>query len=175
MSDSSPTNDSATTAEGGGDEQAGQQAEAAAEQQPQIDWRAQADKWEKRAQKDAKALDALKRKVEGLVGPEQVHTIETQLTETSNERDRLMAEATRYRVALETGLGVDMARRLVGDDEDALRDDAEALKALMGAPRATPGASAGTGDAVQKESNGAATKGHADLNSLLRSMAGGAK
>lgn len=48
------------------------------------------------------------------------------------------ALATKYRVALDAGLPRNLAERLVGDDEEALKADAEALKALIGTTAPTP-------------------------------------
>lgn len=128
----------------GADQQQGITGQADDEGQPGTDWQAQARKWEARAKKDAKALEALKQQVNGLISPEQVHSTEQELAASRGEAEAAKAEALRYRVALEQGLPPDLARRLVGDDEEALVADAKALKGLLKPAKATPDAKAGT-------------------------------
>lgn len=114
------------------------------------DWQALARKWESRAKKDAKAVADLKDQVKRLVDPDeaekQVKSVEEQLTATMQERDTLQAEVLRLRVALETGLPPDLARRLVGDTEDDLRADADTLKAFAAPKVGTPHAKTGAGE-----------------------------
>lgn len=78
------------------------------------------------------------------------------------ERDAARADALRYRVALEEGLPSDLAKRLVGEDEDALRADAKSLLALVRKPKTDARNGASDDD-----------KRTADPNALLRQMIGG--
>lgn len=59
-------------------------------------------------------------------------TLSAQIPTLTKERDAAVADATRYRVALEAGLPLAVAERLRGTDEDSLKADAESLKALLG-------------------------------------------
>jgi hypothetical protein len=56
---------------------------------------------------------------------ENLPALETRATKA--ERDAL-----RYRVALESGLTLALANRLVGDDEESIKADASVLKSLLG-------------------------------------------
>lgn len=104
------------------------------------DWEAEAKKWEKRAKKDAEALDRIKKAAEGEVA-ETRQTVE----QTAAERDALAAENLRLAVALEKGLPPDLAKRLVGSTRDELEADADTLLALV--PKTSPSRRDATGGA----------------------------
>ena len=56
---------------------------------------------------------------------------EARIAELEGQITGFEAEKLRTRVALEYGLPIDMAERLRGDDEDALKADAESLAGFM--------------------------------------------
>jgi hypothetical protein len=104
----------------------------------------EARKWEQRARAKDDDLKALREKVKSLVSPEQVQTTEAALTQTQAALEAARLETLRYRVALQVGLPVDLAQRLVGDDEESLVKDATTLKGMVRPLKATPDAAAGT-------------------------------
>ena len=73
-----------------------------------------------------------------------------QLTEALSKIRGYETDSAKTRIALEMGLPYGMAGRLAGDTEDAIRKDAEALKALIGnrsaAPLANPEPESGNAD-----------------------------
>ena len=54
------------------------------------------------------------------------------------ELENVKLGALRQKIAIEEGLPLEMAARLNGDDEEALREDAKAVKGLMGAKHVAP-------------------------------------
>lgn len=101
----------------------------------------------------AKERDAnkdLRSKIKGLVDPDeaqqQVKSVEDQLTTITQERDSLASQVARLTVALETGLPMELAKRLTGDTEDELRADAEALAQWKRPSVGTPHARTGAGE-----------------------------
>lgn len=115
------------------------------------------------------ALDKVKAQREELRG--QVAQFEDAAkTDQEREAERLAeleksstaaaAENARLRVAMDKGLSVAQAKRLVGDDEEALSADADKLLEEFGSPsepprrpreRLTPGASPSSDDAVDPD------------------------
>ena len=97
------------------------------DEQPDIDWKAEARKWESRAKKNKDAADRL------------AEYEESQKTETQKLADRLeaaesdskttKAELMRLRVAMKKGLTEAQAKRLLGDSEEELEQDADELLA----------------------------------------------
>lgn len=87
---------------------------------------------------------------------------DTQLTEALSKIKGYEADSVKTRIALEMGLPYGMASRLAGDTEDAIRKDAEALKAMM-KPAAAPLANPEPASADSK---------NAALVDLLRSVRG---
>ncbi len=70
--------------------------------------------------------------------------------------------ALRYEVALEKGLPLDLAKRLVGDDRDSLVADADGLRALLGDQRPPVDLGQGPRDEVKPPK---------DVNAALRALA----
>jgi len=133
------------------------------------DWKATAEKWQKRANADRDALNELKKQVQGLLTPEQVADKAAAAEAAAADAGRARAEALRLRVALEKGIPADLADRLIGDDRDALEADADKLVTLIGKPkRPVADAAAGTGKPPEAQ-NGVKKR---DPNELLRMLAG---
>lgn len=57
---------------------------------------------------------------------------ETQIAERDDKIKKYESSAMKTRIAHETGLPYEMAGRLAGDDEEAIKKDAEALKKIIG-------------------------------------------
>ncbi len=103
---------------------------------PEVDWKAKAREWEKRAKENSTAAQRL------------AELEETQKTETQKAADRAdkaekeaaahRSELMRLRVASAKGLSAELADRLRGDSEDELADDADRLLALLTPPASTP-------------------------------------
>ena len=156
----------------------GQQAEPEGTTEPQVEAappagddkptaaEAEAARWKKRARANEDQLKALRKQVKELVDPQQVATVESQLAETTATLTAAQTEATRWRVALETGLPPDLAARLVGTTEDEMRDDATKLKTLLGKQ------SKGAAQAQRASGPQTSTTQPTDLNALLRQAAG---
>lgn len=85
-----------------------------------------------------------KKKYEGYLSPEEASKKDAQIRSYE-------AASVKMRIANEVGLPYEMAARLSGEDEDAIRKDAQALQKLMGrkpeAPLADPESGKGTKDA----------------------------
>lgn len=94
---------------------------------------AESRKWEQRAKKDAAALADMKTKVSQMVEPEKVVSTEARLAELEAQLSVKDTETLRYKVAVEKGLPMNLAKRLVGGDEDELLADADALLAELNA------------------------------------------
>ena len=96
---------------------------------------------------DYDALKAAKAELDGLKGKDYPGEIERLKGEIAAQKatidghaEQLTAaqnEAMRYRVASEAGLPFALAGRLQGEDEAAVRKDAEALKEIMGSGKPT--------------------------------------
>lgn len=129
------------------------------------DWQKMARKWEREAKNRGQRLKDLEAKVQGLVSPEQVADKDTELASTKAELQAARLTALRTRVAVEAGLPLDMAERLLGDDEDSIRDDAKRLAALVRQPPKRTDAARDTND-----KSGTGVK--PDPNDLLRAALG---
>ena len=100
-----------------------------------------------------------------------VKDLQGQITTLTGERDTLQGKVKGYetaalkqKVAKEKGIPLDMAHRLSGDDEKALRTDADAMAANLRAYKGT---------APLADPEPAAEEGkRAGLRSLLRGMKG---
>lgn len=94
---------------------------------------------EERRRNEEKSALALKEKDDAIAAltkdAEEAKGLATQAGEqiksTEGERDTARTEATRLRVAMEAGLPVALALRLQGDNEEALKKDAESLAELV--------------------------------------------
>jgi uncharacterized protein DUF4355 len=133
---------------------------------PAQDWQALARKWEKRAKSDAARLAQMEQRVKTLVEPEAVADKDRALAEAQAEAQAARLDALRYRIAAEVGVPLEMAPRLLGEDEEALRADAKELSsALTPKPPKRTDAARGTGD------NGGPPQA-TDPNVLLRTIVG---
>jgi hypothetical protein len=104
----------------------------------------------------AKSLDEAK----GLVAQS-----DTKLKEMETNLNSSKREAAKFKVGLEAGLPLAIAERLTGDDEDALKADAEKLSELLKWPdEPKPPRLEGP--------KGGAPETQADMNDLIRRKAG---
>lgn len=111
---------------------------------------AESRKWEQRAKKDAATLADMKAKVASMVDPDKVVSVEARASDLERELSQAKAEILRRDIAAEKGLPGNLAKRLVGTDEEELRADADALLAEFNATKpkavaAKEGSNAGTG------------------------------
>ena len=90
------------------------------------------------------AADVFGKKYEGYLSPKDVekkyagYLSPEQAAEKDAKLHKYETDSVKTRVALEAGLPFEMASRLHGEDEDAIREDAEALFKLMGPAGAPP-------------------------------------
>lgn len=126
---------------------------------------AEAEKWKryKRTQEDE--LKELREQIKILVDPAEVKTVEQQLLDTSSQLKKAQTMELRYRVALEEGLPPNLAMRLQGDTEKAIRADAAALRELL-----TPKAAGAVGAAAVSGPNTNDAQPQ-DLSALMRAAA----
>ena len=135
------------------------------------DWKAEARKWEARAQRDAQTLADLKKQMQTLLTPEQVADQAQAAAAAAAQATSASQEALKLRVALEKGVPASMADRLIGSTKEELEADADVVLRTMVAaaapppppPSRVPDAGAGTGRATPPKH---------DLNELLRIAAG---
>lgn len=90
------------------------------------------------------AADETAKKYEGYISPEdaqksadEIAGLKAQVADLTAKNTAAGLDALRTRIAHETGLPYELAGRLVGDDEKAIRADAEALANLT-APQPAP-------------------------------------
>ena len=126
---------------------------------------AEADKWKryKRSQEDE--LKDLREQIKRLVDPAEVKTVEQQLRDATSQLNTAQTMEMRYRVALEEGLPPNLAARLQGDTEKAIRADAAALRELI-QPKA-----AGAVDAAAVSGPNTGEAQPRDLSALMRAAA----
>lgn len=125
-------------------------------------WKAQARKNEAAKKREAERVKALEDRIKGLLTPEQVQTERQQLDEAQRRIAELETRDLKRSIGAETGLPPEMWDRLQGADEDAIREDAKALKALV--KPATPAVDAKKGQAA------ATPAVKPDANELLRQI-----
>lgn len=103
-----------------------------------VDWVSEARKWEKQAKANAEAAKKLAELEEAQKTDEQKQ--QDRLAELESTAKQSTTEAARLRVALRKGLTESQAKRLVGDTEEELEQDADELLATF-APASddTPG------------------------------------
>lgn len=65
-------------------------------------------------------------------------TLEQSIADLTNKVSTSELKALKSQIAYERGLPFELASRLTGDDEDALRDDADSLSKLVTKPSAPP-------------------------------------
>jgi hypothetical protein len=96
--------------------------------QPEIDWKAEARKWEERAKENAEARKRLD-EIEAASKSDLEKATEARQA-AEQERDAARAEALRYKVASKHGISDEDAELfLTGTDEDTLTKQAERLAA----------------------------------------------
>ena len=98
-------------------------------------WKREARKHETRAKRTQSELADLRKRLEQMVSPEKVESVEQQATTERQAREQAEKELTRYRVAVAKGLTESQAKRLVGDNEDELLADADVLLTELGATK----------------------------------------
>lgn len=81
-------------------------------------------------------IGTLKAKITDLEGASK--TNEESYQSMQKELSEAKLAALKQRVAIETGIPLEMAERLAGDDEESVRKDAEAVKGFMGAKHVAP-------------------------------------
>lgn len=123
---------------------------------------AESRKWEARAKADAKALADMKKAMANVLTPEQAADKEAALADAIAKAQAAENAATKYRIALAEGLPADLAERLIGSNEDELREDANRLKGLL--KPAAPAADARKGQAQTQPAT------PPDPNALLRQV-----
>jgi hypothetical protein len=123
--------DTDNTPQGDEQQQAAPQGDSDTGTQPEFDWKAQARKNETALKREREARKDLESKVKQLLTPEEVQSKEQALAEAQREAQAAKTEALRLRIALAEGLPIDLAERLRGEDEEAMREDAATLKALV--------------------------------------------
>lgn len=96
------------------------------------DWVAEARKWEKRAKENSDAAARLKELEDAKKTDEQRQ--QERLAELESTAKQSTTEVARLRVALRKGLTETQAKRLVGDTEEDLEADADALLAEFAPP-----------------------------------------
>lgn len=101
----------------------------------EVDWKAKAREWEKRAKENSTAAARLAELEEAQKSEQQRASERAEAAEKELAAMRL--DALKARVALAKGLPADLVDRLRGDTEDELADDADRLLALIqpGKPR----------------------------------------
>lgn len=154
--------DTDNTPQGDEQQQATPQGDSDADAPSEFDWKAQARKNEAALKREREARKELEAKVKSLISPEEVQTKEQALANAEREAQDAKTEALRLRIALAEGLPIDLAERLRGDDEEALREDAQTLKALV--KTAPPALDAKRGSMAQ------APETPQDPNALLRAI-----
>ena len=129
------------------------------------DWQREARKWESRAKKDAQTLSELREQLGQMVSPDKVAAKDEAIAQAQAEVDAANLKAMKYRIALAEGLPPDLAERLLGDNEDEIREDAERLKVIV--------RSNGSKDAAKKGQMAQQPDAKPNTNELLRLLAKG--
>ena len=139
--------------------------------------------------------ESLAKKYEGYLDPEGIKKIKADYDKTIADLSKSLEEANgkaakhdkevadltakikgyesasvKTRIAHEVGIPFELANRLTGDDEDAIRKDAESVKSLLGHGRSAPLASTEPGGVSNKA--GATSNTDAALKGMLQNMKG---
>lgn len=124
---------------------------------PEIDWKAKAREWERRAKDNKAAADRLAEIEES--SKSEAQRLAERAEKAERELTTFQTASLRSEVALEKGLTAAQSRRLIGDTREELEADADQLLADLGdankprSPRPDPN---------QGRSNGAGPKSTAD-------------
>lgn len=97
--------------------------------QPEVDWKARAREWEKRAKVNSDAAAKLAEVEESQKSEAQ--KIADRAANAERERDEARADGVRYRTAAKFGIDEEHFDLLGGGDEEAITDRAERLSALL--------------------------------------------
>lgn len=95
----------------------------------EIDWKAKAREWEKRAKANADAASKLAQLEESQ--KTEAQKLADRAVEAEKQRDALLIETLRNKVALHKGLPPELVDRLRGSTEEEMSADADALLALI--------------------------------------------
>jgi len=146
--------------------------------EPEIDWQAEARKWEKRAKENHKRVQELEPKASQYDvleaasktdlerAQEQIAALQQQ--SATNERQALIAS-----VALDKGLPASLARRLQGESKEDLEADADELLSQFGTTNQTTTRSPAPDHSQGSSANGGSAGTPADqFASLIKSMPG---
>lgn len=115
------------------------------------------------------AVDDLKGKLEKLQKDAEGHDKTVQ--ELNDKIKGYETDSVKTRIAHETGLPYEMARRLTGDTEEAIRKDAEALSKLVGGAGNNEAPPLASRDASSRSGRGGETD--AAYRALLENLEGG--
>lgn len=99
---------------------------------PEIDWKAKAREWEKRAKANADAAAKLAQAEDAQKTAEQ--RLMERAESAERERDAIRVEALRSRVAITKALPADLLEFLTGSTEDELEAQADKLLARLQTP-----------------------------------------
>lgn len=99
----------------------------------ETDWKAKSREWERRAKENKAAADELAELKQANMT--ELEKAKKAADEANAELQRERAASLRQRVALAKGLPADLVDRLRGDTESDIAADADALLALVNAPR----------------------------------------
>ena len=99
--------------------------------EPQVDWKAEARKWEQRAKENKDAADELAKLKEASMTEQELAAKRAEETETQ------LREATRklnvYEAAKTAGVAVELLERMKGDTPEEIAANAEFIKSATGA------------------------------------------
>ena len=126
------------------------------------DFRAKIDELDQKIAAYEKQIGDLGKEIEAAAKKDQ------QIADLQGQVKGYETASVKTRIAHEVGIPFELAGRLSGDDEAAIRKDAEALKTLIGSPHRAPAPSAETGGV--KDGKGGTSD--AALRGMLSSLKG---
>lgn len=94
------------------------------------------DELQKKLTELEKTRDELTSSLEGLT--QKSTEYEKTVSDLTGENSKLKTASLKAKIAREVGLPYELADRLTGEDEKALKADAESLSGLISKPKATP-------------------------------------
>lgn len=151
-----------------------QNADAAETDESQVDWKAKAREWEKRAKQNTARIAELEPKATQFDALEQasktdLERFQEKLAETQREAEAARSDAIRFRVASEFSITPEDVDLLGSGTEEEIRGRAQriaAMKAVNGPRKPAPDASQGSSATGRSSDNDAAswlqqlTRGH---------------